>query len=148
MAQPAAPSTSQPSTAEPPPFLRPAEPATAQQQAPAPAAPGPGDLQWLSYNDAVAQGKEARQPILLYFNSTSPIVQKFEANVLTDAQVKDLLKRYALAGISMQNQELVQKYRIYNAPTFVILGHDGYTRNRIDGVTTAAKLTAVLKKYL
>jgi len=113
-----------------------------------PSAPPTAAFNWLTYNEALAQGKKSRQFIILYFTNETASVRKFEGDVFENPQVKQTLQKFALARIvSIDSKDLVQKYGILVFPTFVFLGPDGYTRSRIDGVPSAQTLLKELGRY-
>lgn len=103
-------------------------------------------INWLSYREAMAAGRDQDKPILLHFTASySPLSRKMRVETYRDPQViRYLNENFAVAMVDIEQlPSLARKYKVESLPTLWFLDASGKALTSINGEVGARKMLRV-----
>jgi len=105
-------------------------------------------VNWLSYREVMAAGRDQNKPILLHFTASySPLGRKMQVETYTDPQViRYLNENFAVAMVDIEQlPSLARKYKVESLPSLWFLDASGKALTSINGEVGAQKMLRVAK---
>lgn len=118
-----------------------------------------GPIQWVPYDQALAQAKASKRPLYLQFHANwCPYCKKLEKESYSRAAVQKLLNtqfipvrltegdksRFKVAGETVTVNDLFAKYQVTGFPTLVFLSADGQPLGKTPGYVEPQPFEALL----